>query len=277
MKPSNRQPPKPDRKRVDELFNALPPLGSREYLEHVRHAPASELPAQVLVRAYRQLPPGSPEANCTLMRLVGNYDRDGYLAPLWQAAKHRLSDRDWFGAEDLFAQAIEEIVITLGGARGKGADTAWVSFLRQRLEDAYRTLVGRRGERQDVEKTEPTQNEDGECIDALDGVPSDAAATLDWHGRVDGNDAEWLEGFIARELAKIPDETIRRVAHDCFGTEKHSMKQLETRYGVDRFQIRRWREIARTRIYAALQRQNERDIDISWLTVREDHLHRSVD
>jgi len=46
----------------------------------------------------------------------------------------------------------------------------------QRLEDAYRALVGRRGERQDVQKAEPMPNEDGDVIDALDGVPSEAAA-----------------------------------------------------------------------------------------------------
>ncbi|MDB4913711.1 MAG: hypothetical protein JWM95_1355 [Gemmatimonadetes bacterium] len=269
MKPNNKPPiPRLDHKRIDELFEALPPLGSREYLERIKQAPASELPAQVLVRAYRQLPPGSPEATATLSRLLGNYDRDGYLAPLWQAARHRLSGRDWFGVEDLVAGAIEEIVDTLSGPRGKGADTAWIAFLHQRLEDAYRALVGRRGERQDVEKAEPTLNEDGELIDALERVASEEAAATDWHGRVEGNDVEWMEQFVARELAKIADDNIREVARDLFSPKPTSMKELENRYSVDRFQIHRWREIARTKIYAALQRQSERDIDISWLKAR---------
>jgi hypothetical protein len=266
--PKKRKKRGTDQKRVDEIFDALPPLGSKAYLERIKHAPARELPAQVLVRAYRQLPPGSAEANATLTRLVGHYDRDGYLAPLWQAARYRISDRDWFGVEDLFARAIEEVVDTLGGPRGKGADTAWVAFLRQRLEDAYRAMVGRRGERQDVEKVEPLMNDEGELIDALEGVSSEAGAATPWHGRVEGNDVEWLEQFIARELARIPEETIREVGRDQFSAEPSSMKELEGRYGVDRFQIHRWREIARTRIYAALQRQNERDIDISWLKAR---------
>ena len=272
MKPDkNPKKPRLDRKRVDELFEALPPLGSTEYLEHIKHAPAHELPAQVLVRAYRQLVRAygeSREANATLARLLGNYERDGYLAPLWQAARYRISDRDWFGVEDLVARAIEEIVDTLAGPRGKGADTSWVAFLHQRLEDGYRAMVGRRGERQDVEKVGPMVNEDGELTDALEGVSSEAGAATDWHGRVEGNDAEWLEQFVARELARIPDNTIREVGRDQFSAEPSSMKELEQRFGVDRFQIRRWREIARTRIYAALQRQNERVIDISWLKAR---------
>lgn len=269
MKPNNKPQQKTlDRKRVDELFEALPPLGSKEYLERIKQAPATELPAQVLVRAYRQLPIGSVEANATLSRLLGNYDRDGYLAPLWQAAKYRLSGRESFGVEDLVARAIEEIVETLGGPRGNGADTSWIAFLRQRLEDAYRSMVGRRGERQEPERAEPTANEEGEPVDALEQVASEQAAATDWHGRVEANNVDWLEQFVARELAKIPDDSIREVARNLFSAEPSSMKELEARYGVDRFQIYRWREIARTRIYAALQRQNERDIDISWLKAR---------
>jgi len=188
MKPNNKpQQPRLDRKRIEELFEALPPLGSKEYLERIKQAPATDLPAQVLVRAYRQLPVGSPEANATLSRLLGNYDRDGYLAPLWQAARQRVSGRDWFGVDDLVSVAIEEIVKSLGGPRGKGADTAWIAFLHQRLQDAYRAMVGRRGERQDVQKVEPTANEDGELVDALDHVHSEEAAATTWHGRVEGS------------------------------------------------------------------------------------------
>ena len=129
-------------------------------------------------------------------------------------------------------------------------------------------MVGRRGERQDVEKVEPTLNDDGELIDALEWVASEETAAIDWHGRVESNDAEWLEQFVARELARIRDANIREVARNLFSANPSSMKELEDRYGVDRFQIDRWREIARTRIYAALQRQNERDIDLSWLKAR---------
>lgn len=269
MKPEKPRKPKLDQKRIDEIFKALPPLGSKNYLEHIKKARASELPAQVLVRAYRQLPRGSPEANATLARLLGNYDRYGYLAPLWQAAKYRLSDRDWFGPEDLVARAIEEIVSTLGGPRGKGADTAWVAFLHQRLEDAYRAMVGRRGERQDVEKVEPYLDEEsGKLVHPAEEIASDMAPATGWHGKVDENNTQWMEEFVARELAKIADDRIRGVARDLFSAQPSAMDALSERYGVDRFQIHRWREIARTKIYAALQRQNERDIDISWLKRR---------
>jgi DNA-binding Lrp family transcriptional regulator len=257
-----------DHARIDAIFKALPPLGSKNYLKHLKEASARELPAQVLVRAYRQLPPGSPEASATLVRLLGDYDKTGYLAPVWNAARERISRRDWFGVEDLAASAIEEIVATLGGERGKGADTAWVSFCYQRVEDAYRAIVGRRGERQDPEKAEPREVEDGENIDPVDEIASEAVLDTDWHGKIEANDAEWLEAFVSRELAKVPDDRIREVARDLFGAAPTPMKELAERYGVERTQIHRWREIARTRIYAALQTQNEREIDISWLRPR---------
>ncbi len=257
-----------DRARIDEIFKALPPLGSKNYLKHLKEANARELPAQVLVRAYRQLPPGSPEANATLVRLLGDYKKPGYLAPVWNAAHERISNRDWFGVEDLMARAIEEIAATLGGPRGKGADTAWVSFCYQRVEDAYRAMVGRRGERQDPEKAEPRNVEAGEKIDPVDEISSEAVLDTNWHGRIEESNAEWLEAFVSRELAKIPDDRIREVARDLFGAVPTPMKELAERYGVERTQIYRWCEIARTRIYAALQTQNERDIDISWLRPR---------
>lgn len=255
-------------KRIDEIFDSLPALGSQAYLDLVRRAPASELPAQVLVRAYRQLPPESLEAEATLGRLLGQNDRDGYLTPLWRAATRKLSHRDWFAVEDLVSDTIVEIIDTLGGPRGKGADTAWISYLYQRLEDAYRRRVGRRRERQDDERAEPALNESGEYVDVLDTVSNEAAAEAPWHGRVESNDVVWLEEFIARVLARIPDDRIREVAHDLFSANPSKMKVLEARYDVDRFQIGRWRDIARARIYAALQMQDERDIDISWLKAR---------
>ena len=268
MTPNNDpQKPRPDRRRIDEIFKALPKLGSKEFIAHIKTTPASQLPAQVLVRAYRQLPPGSPEANATLARLLGNYEKEGYLRPLWQAARLRISNRDWFGIDDLVADAIEEIAVSLGGPRGKGADIAWVAFLNQRLEDAYRAKVGRRGERQEPEKAEFRYVEDGEHTDLFDTIGSDAVAYAPWHGKVEGNDLVWLEEFVARVLAQLPD-TIRQVAQARFSPEPVPMEALCDRFGVDRFQIRRWVEIARTTLYAALKAQKERDIDISWLKAR---------
>ena len=219
------------------------------------------------MRAYRQLPPGSPEANATLERLLADYDKADYLAPVRNAARERISNRDWFGVQDLVATAVEKIAATLGGPRGKGADTAWVSFCYQRVEDLVEWV--RRAERQDPEKAEPRQVEDAaEKIDPVDELAAEAVLDTDWHGKIQENDAEWLEAFVSRELAKIADDRIRDVARDLFSAAPTPMKELAQRYGVERTQIHRWREIARTRIYAALQTQNEREIDISWLRPR---------
>src|SRR5687768_10442386 len=140
------EPPESSDERNEQLFNDLPPLATPEYISHVKSTPAANLAAPVLVRAYQQLPPGEA-ADATLGRLLGYNDRDGYITPLYKAAKRRLSRHDAYGVDDLVQDTISEIVDTLGGPRGAGAEKAWVSYLTQRMEDAYRKLAGRRGER----------------------------------------------------------------------------------------------------------------------------------
>src|SRR5688572_17896982 len=74
---------------ADDVFERLPPLGSEEYLQHIRGAATQDLPSEVLVRAFRQLPPESAAAKITLERLfrrVGErledqrWDHIGFLA-----------------------------------------------------------------------------------------------------------------------------------------------------------------------------------------------------
>src|SRR5216683_6292795 len=55
---------------VEEVFQALPPLGSDAYVEHISKATAKELPPEVLARALRQLPPESAGYEATLERLL---------------------------------------------------------------------------------------------------------------------------------------------------------------------------------------------------------------
>src|SRR4051812_20636819 len=111
-----------DARQVDELFGKLRPLTSPEYLEELKTASAAELPAQVLVRAYRQLQKGSPAAEATLERLLAMDDKYGYLAPLRKAAAGRISDDDFFSEDDLVEETVREMADALGGTRGKGAD-----------------------------------------------------------------------------------------------------------------------------------------------------------
>lgn len=259
-----------ERDRNERIYRSLPKLGSDEYMLLLRQASAADLPAPVLVRAYQQLGQGAP-AEATLGRLLTNDETYGYLRPLRSMARRKVSSRDWFSADDLVDEAIGEIALALPLPRGAGADLYWISFLKQRLEDAYRSLNGRRRERQDPPRAESwVEPESGQTLDPLE-LAEDGVAP--WHGRVKESDLEWLEDFVTRTLGAIMDERIRAVAIDLFsadpsaisGTGPDGRLSLTEKFCVDRHQIYRWRHIARVKLFAALRDQNERDIDISWL------------
>jgi|GEM_PF-2511136 len=259
--------------RNERIFQSLPKLGSDAYMDLLKHGSASDLPAPVLVRAYRQLGMGRA-AEATLGRLLTNDATYGYLRPLRKMARRKVSSRDWFSVEDLVDQSISVIAEALAGPRGDGACEHWISFLKQRMEDAYRLFNGRRRGRQDPPRADPRQDpESGLWSDPADDP---GALHASWHGRVDSGHEEWLEAFITRTLATITDTRIREVAQDLFsaapspissqaGIEEGGNIPLTERYGVDRYKIYRWRRIARAKLLAALRNQNEREVDLSWL------------
>lgn len=77
-------PPEERYRVLDERFQALPPLGSDEYARYLDSAPTQELPPEVLVRAFRQLPTSGIAARKTLERLFRRLP-DGsweYLGPM---------------------------------------------------------------------------------------------------------------------------------------------------------------------------------------------------
>lgn len=255
--------------RNEEIFQKLPPLDSEEYLKYLKAAPAEELPAPVLVRAYRQLPPG-PAADATLARLVGNNRNYGYLRPLWAAARRKIKRDDAYSYDDLVFNTIGEVVLTLGGPHGEGAAENWVNYLLQRMEDAYRRMTTRskrRGRRADPVVDEET-GEERELFEAIE-VPRGP-----YQGNVRGSDLEWLEGFIRRTFAKIPDERRREVAFDLFSAHRTPVSSenpndpntLVGRYKVRRQTIYGWQRAARALLWAALESQNERpDFEMSRL------------
>jgi hypothetical protein len=252
-----------DAGQVDELFDKLPPLTSSDYIDELKTASAAELPAQVLVRAYRQLPKGSPAAEATLNRLLAMDDKYGYLAPLRKAAANRISDDDFFSEEDLVEETVREMAKALAGPRGKGADLYWIKFLYQRLEDGYRSLNGRRGERADPPKVRRWENEEGKQVNPADEA---ARGEATWHGNIDGDNQEWIEDFVKRQIEKIAEPRIREVARELFKADPPSMVELAERMGVDRRKVSEWRDVARARILAGLRQQGERDIDLSGWT-----------
>lgn len=261
--------------RFREIFEKLPRLDSPEYLNHLETAESHELPAQVLVRAYRQLALAGKDdlAKATLARLLGQEDRYGYLRPIRQFAKDLLvRGYYWFDEEDLLYASVLEIITVLSTARGVMAETAWVTFCRQRLVDAWRQLAGRRGERIRADRVEPVMVRDSEEIqDPLDQI--DESQRL-WPIPLRESKLPWLESFIQETIAKIEDPAIRAVAQDQFsddpspisaGTSASGKPPLTEQLLISRFSIKRARDNARARLAAALFASNDHDLDIEWL------------
>jgi hypothetical protein len=264
-------PPEPAYDRNERIFQSLPPLGSQEYLVLVRTAPAKDLPAEVLVRAYRALGCAGQAAEATLARLLSQSATYGYMKPLHRLAKRRVSARDWFGAGDLFDEAIVVIWKALAGRQGERAHEAWQSFLKQRLEDAYRNLNGRRNERRDPMRAEPTLDPDTGL--ELDPLESEGALDAPYQGRVGPDVEEWFQDFARRSIARIEHIQIREVGLDQISSDPSRLSgpgtpgkpSLATKYGVNRFQIMRWQKSAFARLLADLENQDEWEIDVTWI------------
>jgi hypothetical protein len=261
--------------RFREIFEALPRLGSPEYLEYLRTADASALPAQVLVRAYRQLALAGMDdaAKSTLARLLGQEDKYGYLSPVRLFAKDLLTRGYYsFDEKDLLYATVAEMVKVLPTPRGAMAETAWVTFCRQRLVDAWRQFAGRRGERVRPDRVEPSPDRDsGEMVDPLDQI-DESRMLLSVHVRE--SKLPWLEAFIRETAAKIADPLTRAVAEDQFGddpspissgTSDSGKPPLTEQLGVNRFKIKRALDNARARLAAALLASKDHDLDLEWL------------
>jgi len=194
----------------EAIFQALPPLGSDEYLAHIRSAPFSDLPPEVLARAFRQLPPQSESSKATLERLLlrrsdGSWD---YVGPLVRYARRRsqIAKRDSY--EDLFQDGLRRILVTLPSGRGEFAERSWNAFCRRELSDAWRERYGRRGERCPLEEPLELSEEDDAEIDPI----SILSEPPPWHATVKPNKVVVIEDIADRVISEIPDEFIRAVA-----------------------------------------------------------------
>ncbi|HEX9929519.1 MAG TPA: hypothetical protein VGB02_13355 [Pyrinomonadaceae bacterium] len=257
----------------NEIFSALPPLDSPEYLELLERASISELPAQVLVRAYRQLlVSGSDAADATLARLVSS-KKYNYLSAIRLLASKMVAEGQYrYDKEDLIQETIAEIVKTLPTERGELAEQAWVLFCRQRFQDAWRNLNGRRGEKLRGKRVEPTIDEEtGEVFDPAEETTGQSAP---WHTRFEPTKLLWLENFIRKTASEIVEPVIRYVAEDQFGddpspisvgTSTGGKPPLTTQLGLSRFQVSRAWRTAKARLAAALLTQREQEIETEWL------------
>src|SRR4051794_25550160 len=116
-----------------------------------------------------------------------------------KAAAGWISEDDFFSEDDLVEEAIREMAEALGGTGGNGADLYWIKFIYQRLEDGYRSLTGRRGERAEPSRVRRWQNEEGQEVNPADEASRGEAR---WHGNIDGDNQEWIEKFVTREIEK---------------------------------------------------------------------------
>jgi len=254
------------------LFLKLPPLGSREYLNLLKTASKTELPAQILARAYRQLAlsGNNDAADATLERLIASPEYD-YLQCVRNMAERRvIQGQNEHDQEDLIQETVREIVCVLPTHRGEYAETAWVAFAKQCFEDAWRKVCGRNGGKFARKRTEPVWNaETGDFVDPLDALYEDDHL---WPATMRDSDLfPWLEAFIVRVINKIADPNIRLIAMDHFGDDpspissgrsRNGKPPLIDQTGLDRFQVRRAINAARARICAELEQQKEREIDI---------------
>jgi DNA-directed RNA polymerase specialized sigma24 family protein len=258
----------------NRIFSELPPLGSPEYIRLLEMAPVSELPAQVLVRAFRQLIASGSDAaaDATLVRLVAS-KKFNYLAAIRRLAYHEVAKgQGRYDEEDLIQEAISEIIKTLPTARGEMAEKAWVMFSKQRFQDGWRNLNGRRGEKLREKPFEAVKDE--ETGDYPDPAEETDGQEAEWHVQLKSSKLPWLENFIRKTTAQITDPVIRQVAEDQFGDDPSPISAGKSEGGkpplteqldLSRFQVSRALKSAKARLIAALRTRGENEIDAEWL------------
>jgi DNA-directed RNA polymerase specialized sigma24 family protein len=230
---------------------------------HLASASEAQLPAEVLARVFRTTPPGHQNGDLALKRLLADYAKYKYVNVLRYLARQRANGSQ-DDADDMFQDAIAEIVETLGGERGVFAEESWMTFCRQRFGDAWRRRFGRDGARVGPDLEPLDEKIQG---DALHTVPP-------WHGRVDPDKMEWLEGFVRRQLASNRDEALRVVCMDQWfddppspisGKSKDGRPPLTETLNLSRDQINRRLRTGKALIWGALGRQKECELDIDWM------------
>ncbi|HZS08492.1 MAG TPA: hypothetical protein VFD58_26900 [Blastocatellia bacterium] len=259
--------------RFDAIFASLPPPGSPEYLDHLRQADAPTVPAQVLVRAFRQLKAAAQEeaAAATLARLMD--ENNQYLKVVRHLSKRQVpAGQNWHDADDLYQAAMVEIMKVLPTPRGVLAEVAWVRFCQNCFEDAWRSLHGRRGERLRIEFAEPTP--DDESSELIFPVEQTTGETAPWHAGAKKSELPKIEKLIEKTIAGMKDPLMRRVAEDQFSDDPSPISSgrstggkppLTEQLGASRFQISRALRNAKARLAGALLADSEHDVDVTWL------------
>jgi DNA-directed RNA polymerase specialized sigma24 family protein len=238
--------------RVENAYKALPRMDSPEFIAHIRKTSAAEMPPQVLARAFRQLPVGSEAANAVLIRLIGEDDQTGYLAPVWTLARMKLSKRRDLEVRDLVQATRVRILETLGDEeKGKGSETWWVAYARQCFFDAFREEYGRDGQRDGSEFARATTDpETGEINDPME---VDAAVTRPTHGNGVPIDYDRVMAVLQQAVDETVNTEVRRVAQRMISTDPYTKSALARELGMTRWVLEPLLMSARERLKAVLE------------------------
>lgn len=198
------------------IFQRLPPLDSPEFIQFVKTAPVSDLPPEVLVRVFRQLPPVSPTSRIVLERLFQKrgacWDYLGSVVALARRRSKRFPRDDY---QDLLQDAVERILRILPTERGRYAERSWNAFCYRELIEAWRVKYGRRGERYPLEEQADDENKELQDLAIYcRGVPP-------WHGLAEPNAIAEIEGVALRTIDSIQDDFQRAVAKEAWFRDRH--------------------------------------------------------
>ncbi|HEY9404240.1 MAG TPA: hypothetical protein VIQ24_16405 [Pyrinomonadaceae bacterium] len=259
--------------RYEAIYKGLPPLDSPEYLRLLETAKPEVLPAEVLVRAYRQLCQAEPHgkaASATIETLLVSHEAYYFSrvrALAWKEVSGRLN---WVDPEDIVKDVMMKVCELLPKERGRHAETNWVVFTGQLYRDAWRRYFGREGARGRAEQ--------GESEDGISLQSDDLTAARYKEGirpRRDGFDqTAQIEAVIAETVAKISAPFLKKVAEDQFspnptpissGRERDAPQTLSGRLGVSRYRVERAREVARALVREALLSDPTLDLDEEWI------------
>lgn len=255
------------RERIQSVFATLPPLGSPEFIEHVKTARSEGLPPEVLARAYRQLPAGCEASKVTLKRLL-NVNANGqseYLRPLISRARRLADRRNPEDYKDYLQDTLTRILQLLPTDRGKYAEQSWHGFCIARAKDAWRERNGRRGERKTLED-ELDENSVDEGGD-LPGFSNKAVNRV----FVPPDQVERIESVRKRVLSEIRDSFIRDLAEAAWSADERpkqsgdSNSSLMARFpGKSRDQIGRALRYADAQLAAALLNEPHFQLEEIW-------------
>lgn len=256
--------------RYETIYRGLPPLDSPEYLHLLKDAKPEELPAEVLVRVYRQLRHGEAAGATVEMLLVRH--QAFYFQRVRNQARSDVSRRkDWVEVEDMVQDVMAKVCEALHGKRGRHAEANWVMFTLNLYRDVRRTYFGRNGARGSAERSD--YDEEGLSLRAdIEVLKRYAAGAGPRHSGFD--QTALIEAAVAEAVKKIGDPFLRRVAEDQFGRdptpisgrgERDGSGTLSAELSVSRHVVERALKKARKIVGAALLADRTLDLKEEWI------------